>query len=112
MVWSKKGIFVSQRKYTLDLLVETGLTACKPIDTPIDPNHCFIADMGDRLIDARRYQCLVGRLIYLTITKPDINYAVSVVSQFIHAPTTVHLDVVYHISQEQSWCWPFILLTV
>lgn len=53
--------------------------------------------MGDRLINAGRYQRLVGRLIYLTITKPDIAYVVSVVSQFMHAPTTVYLDIVYRI---------------
>lgn len=94
---SNKGIFVSQRKYALDLLAETGLTAYKPTDTLIDPNHRFTADVGDRFIDAGRYQRLVGRFIYLTITRPDITYAVSVVSQFLHAPTTVHLDVVYCI---------------
>lgn len=94
---STKGICVSQRKYALDLLSEIGMTACKLIATPIDANHCFTADVGDILIDVGRYQRLVRRLIYLTITRPDIAYAVSVVSQFMHAPTTVHLDAVYHI---------------
>ena len=81
----------------MDLLTETGMTACKPSATPIDANHRFTRDVGARLIDADRYQCLVGRLIYLTITRLDIAYAVSVVSQFMHAPTTMHLDVVYRI---------------
>lgn len=57
---SKKGIFVFQRKYTLDFLAKTNLTACKPTDTPIDPNHRFTADVSDKLIDAGRYQHLVG----------------------------------------------------
>lgn len=81
----------------MDLLNETGMEACKPSDTPTDPNHRFIADMGERLIDVGRYQCLVGCLIFLTLTKPYITYAVSVVSQFMDAPTTVYLDAVYHI---------------
>lgn len=94
---STKGIYISQRKCALDLLAKTGMTACKPIDTPINVNHCFIVVMGERLINASRYQRLVGRLIYLTITRPDIAFAVSVVNQFMHAPTTVYLEVVYRI---------------
>ena len=43
------------------------------------------------------YQRLVGRLIYLTNTKPDLTFAVNVVSQFMHTPRTAHLDAIYHI---------------
>lgn len=92
---STKGICISQRKYALDLLAETGMTAYKPFDTPIDANHRFTACMGERLIDAGRYQHLVGRPIYFTITRPNITYAVNVVSQFMHAPTTMHFDFVF-----------------
>lgn len=49
---SKKGIFTSQRKYTLDLLGETGMLGCKPFTTPMDHNQKFKEDDGDRLIDA------------------------------------------------------------
>lgn len=97
VVRSRQGIFISQRKYTLDLLTKTGMTACKLSETPIDLNHHFAFDVGSRLIDLGRYQCLVGYLIYLTLTRSDITYAMSVVNQFMLAPTTVHLDVVYHI---------------
>lgn len=81
----------------LDLLTEIGMAACKPSDTLIDINHCFIADIGDRLIDVGQYQHLIERLIYLTLTRPNITYAISVASQFMHASITIHLDVVYHI---------------
>ena len=97
MAQSKKGIVVSQQKYTLDLLAETSLIAYKPADTLIDLNHYFIADVGDKLINVGRYQRLVGRLIYFTITRPNITYAVSVVSQFMYALTIVHLDAVNRI---------------
>lgn len=73
---STKGICISQQKYALDLLAETGMTTYKLIDTPIDVNHHFTADIGERLIDAGRYQHLVSRLIYLTITRPNIVYSV------------------------------------
>lgn len=62
----RQWLSISHCKYTLDLLTETGMTACKPSETLIDPNHRFTVDMGDRLIDARRNQCLVGRPSYLS----------------------------------------------
>ncbi|RVW25707.1 Retrovirus-related Pol polyprotein from transposon RE1 [Vitis vinifera] len=67
---SKKGMFLSQRKYVLDLLKET--------------------DDGDPFYNPERYRRVVGKLNYLTVTRPDIAYAVSVVSQFTSAPTIKH----------------------
>ncbi|XP_006606754.1 uncharacterized mitochondrial protein AtMg00810-like [Glycine max] len=94
---SKNGIFLSQRKYALDLLVETGMLGCKPIDTPIEQNHknfyCADATSADR----GRYQRLVGKLIYLSRTRPNIAYAVNVMSQFMHDPKKPHMDVVERI---------------
>ena len=52
---SKEGIFVSHRKYVLDLLVETGMLACKPIDTPIEQNHRLCEDIDDTPLDKERY---------------------------------------------------------
>lgn len=94
---SKKGIVVSQRKYVLDLLKETGMSGCRPADTPMDPNH-KLADIKDGTpVDTARYQKLVGKLIYLAHTRPDIAFSVSVVSQFMHSPYEEHLDAVYRI---------------
>ncbi|XP_019051614.1 PREDICTED: uncharacterized protein LOC109114041 [Nelumbo nucifera] len=56
---SKKGIFLSQRKYILDLLHEVGKLGCKPIETPIDPNHKLSATKGEALLDKGVYQRLV-----------------------------------------------------
>lgn len=80
VIRSKNGIFLSQRKYMLDLLIETGILGCKPVMVPIDPHHKFKEDPDDQLIDAGRYQRLVGCLIYLSLTRPNIAYAVSVVT--------------------------------
>ena len=67
---------VSQRKYILDLLKETGMSGCKPTDTPIDPNKKLgDGEKGDQ-IDVTQYQRLVGKLIYLSHTRPDIAFAV------------------------------------
>ena len=81
---SKNGIFLSQRKYALDLLVETGMLGCKPIDTPIEQNHKNFHYVDATSVDRGRYQRLVGKLIYLSHTRPNITYAVNVMSQFMH----------------------------
>ncbi|CAL9016998.1 unnamed protein product [Prunus brigantina] len=94
---SKHGIFLSQRKYILDLLAETGMLDCKPIDTPSEQNHKLGLYPDQVPTDKERYQRLVGKLIYLSHTRPDIAYAVSVVSQFMHFPSEDHMGAVMRI---------------
>jgi hypothetical protein len=74
------------------LLKETSKTACKPASTPIDPNLRLGKAEEDVAVDGEMYQCLVGRLIYLSHTRPDIAYVVSVISQFMHNLKEVHLQ--------------------
>ncbi|KAI3809043.1 hypothetical protein L1987_25010 [Smallanthus sonchifolius] len=91
---SKHGIFICQKKYILDLLTETGLVDCKPVDTPMIVNHKLHMEPNGKLADKERYQRLVGKLIYLSHTRPDIAYAVGVVSQFMHQPQVNHMEAV------------------
>ena len=80
---SKEGISVSQRKYIIDLLTETGMLGCRLADTPIKFN-CKLGNSNDQvLVNKEQYQCLVSNLIYLSHTCSDISF---VVSQFIQAP--------------------------
>jgi hypothetical protein len=89
---SKLSIFLSQKKYVLNLLTKTGMLDCKPVDTPIVHNHC-LAEYPDQIpTNKERYQKLVGRLIYLSHTRPDITCVVSLVSQFMHNPSEVHIE--------------------
>ena len=88
---------MSQRKYILDLLEQIGMFGCKPLDTPIDHNHKLGINLDRVLVDKRRYRRLVGNLICLSHTRPDIAYVVVVVSQFMHAPLEDHLEVVMRI---------------
>ncbi|XP_071933222.1 uncharacterized protein [Coffea arabica] len=74
---SRKGIFLSQRKYVLDLLSETGKLGAKPASTPMIPNLQLTKE-GELLEDPGRYRRLVGKLNYLTVTRPDIAYSISV----------------------------------
>ena len=93
----KEGIFISERKYTLDLLKETGKLGCTPASTPLEPNWKNKEEEEEHLVDKGMYQRLVGKLIYLSHTRPDITYVVGIVSQFMHSPTKRHLEATYHI---------------
>ncbi|KAM2020888.1 hypothetical protein ACFX16_042974 [Malus domestica] len=94
---SRDGIYLSQRKYVLDLLSETGMLACKPAETPIVRNYHLAVYPDQVPANRERYQRLVGRLIYLSLTRPDITYAISVVSQFMHSPSEDHMAAVMRI---------------
>ena len=73
----------------LDLLFETGKLGAKPSSTQMVPNLQLTKD-GELFEDLDRYRRLVGKLNYLTVTRPDIAYSVSVVSQYILSPTINH----------------------
>ena len=88
---SKKGIYVTQKKYIIEMLI------CKPAGTPIDQNHQLGAITKGIPVDKERYQRLVRRFIYLSHMRPDIEYVVSIVSQFMHSPLECHMDVVLRI---------------
>ncbi|KAJ9708908.1 hypothetical protein PVL29_000753 [Vitis rotundifolia] len=94
---SSSGVVLSQRKYALDILEETGMLDCKPVDTPMDPNVKLVPGQGEPLGNPGRYRRLVGKLNYLTITRPDISFPVSVVSQFLQSPCDSHWDAVIRI---------------
>ena len=86
---SKHGIFLSQRKYVLDMLQETSMTAVRPVYLPMDPNSSLMEE-GIPLSQPDKYRRLVGKLIYLTITRPDITYTVQVLSQYMQSPAAAH----------------------
>ncbi|CAN1293417.1 Retrovirus-related Pol polyprotein from transposon RE1 [Linum perenne] len=81
----------------MDLLKETGMLGCKPIDTPMEPNKRFSSDQEVPPVDKGNYQRLVGKLIYLAHTRPDIAYFVWIVSQYMHNPNEEHLETVIRI---------------
>ncbi|XP_052117556.1 uncharacterized mitochondrial protein AtMg00810-like [Arachis duranensis] len=94
---SEKGICLSQRKYCLDLLEDSGLLGAKPASVPMDSTTRLYQDKSFLLSDPFVYRRLVGHLIYLTTTRPDIMYATQQLSQFMASPTESHLQVAKHV---------------
>ncbi|XP_059629524.1 uncharacterized mitochondrial protein AtMg00810-like [Cornus florida] len=94
---SNKGIFTSQRKYALDLLQEISMTACQPAETPVEEGLKLCVESNPVPANKGRYQRLVGRLMYLAYMRPDLAYALSIVSQFMHDPGERHMNVVMQI---------------
>ncbi|KAM1630317.1 hypothetical protein ACFX2K_018465 [Malus domestica] len=94
---TQEGIFLCQQKYSKDLLKKFGMLECKPTLTPMEPNAKMCAHEGKDLEDATMYRQLVGSLIYLTLTRPDISYAVGVMSRYMQNPKKPHLEAVRRI---------------
>ena len=97
VAYSKNGIMLSQQKYVLNLLAETGFIDCRPAKTPMEVNHKLTLNDDEPETNAREYQRLVGRLIYLAHTHPDISYAVNILSQFMHSPRLSHLQAAHRV---------------
>ncbi|KAG6520064.1 hypothetical protein ZIOFF_017094 [Zingiber officinale] len=98
--------YYEARKYVLDLLKETGKLGSRPASTPIEVNHDLTSSSGEDLTSLEKgtYQRLVGKLLYLSMTRPDITYVVSVVSQYMHAPKTIHMKAVDRILRYLKSC--------
>ena len=94
---SKREISIDQKKYILDLLAENGMLDCKPAENPIVANHRLQTVQDGKLADKEQYQKLVGKLIYLSHTRPDISYDVGVVSRFMHLPQVPHMEAIMRI---------------
>ena len=89
---SPSGILLNQRKYTLNLLYDSGLLAVKPCSTPYDSSLKLHDSDSPLYLDESAFRRLIGRLLYLTTTRPDIAFAVQQLSQFVSRPQIIHFQ--------------------
>jgi len=97
VIQSPKRIWLLQRQYALNKLSEYGMTDCKPISILLEQNVKLSANEGDLVENTTMYKRIVGSLIYMTITRLDLNYAVGMVSQFMQTSGKPHLDAMRRI---------------
>nr|AAL58160.1 putative polyprotein [Oryza sativa Japonica Group] len=93
----KDGTFVSQTKYIKDLLKRFGLEDAKPIKTPMATNGHLALDEEGKLVDLKLYRSMIGSLLYLTTSRPDIMFSVCMCARFQAAPKECHLVAVKSI---------------
>ena len=91
---SSVGVFISQRKYANEILERFGMEHCKPVKNPIVPGNRLAKGEGGTKIDSTTYKQMVGSLMYLTATRPNLMYVVSLIAHFIEAPTMLHQQAV------------------
>lgn len=86
-----KGIFINQRKYVLEVLKKFGMEHCNPVQNPIVPGCKLFRDENGREVDGTYYRQLVGSMMYITTTRPDIVFVVRLLSRYMSRPTELHL---------------------
>ncbi|XP_039145628.1 uncharacterized mitochondrial protein AtMg00810-like [Dioscorea cayenensis subsp. rotundata] len=84
------GIFVKQKNYVENLLHQLNMKQCKSMPTPMGVNDRQRDEDSELFNDLRLYRSLVGKLIYLTHTRPDICYAVNYLSRSMNSPSKDH----------------------
>lgn len=97
VVKSFKGICVHQRKYVSDLIADAGLKEAKIAITPLHKGMQLSHHQGELSEDPSQYRRLIGRLLYLNLTRPDIMYSVHQLSQFVHNPRKHHWLATLHV---------------
>jgi hypothetical protein len=94
---SSDVLFLSQRQYAADILQQAGMSECHPSATPVNTHAKLSLSDGDLLPYGTEYRSLAGGLQYLTLTRPNISYAVQQICLHMHAPRTSHLALVKRV---------------
>lgn len=91
------GIFICQRKYAGEVLQRFGMEDYNPVRNPIVPGQQISRDEGGEKTDATQFKQMVGSLMYLTATRPDLMFVVSLISRFMSNPTKLHFAVIKRV---------------
>jgi hypothetical protein len=94
---TKEGIFVHQAKYTKDLIKKFTMAGVKPVSTPMSTTTALDPDEDGEVVDQREYRSMIGSLLYLTATRPDIQFTVFLCARFQASPHTLHCQEVQRI---------------
>ncbi|KAJ9544616.1 hypothetical protein OSB04_024323 [Centaurea solstitialis] len=93
----RDGIFINQSKYVATMLQKFGMNDAKPASTPMETHKHLTADVEGEEVDVHQYRSMIGSLMYLTASRPDIMFAVCVCARFQVRPNESHLHAVKRI---------------
>ncbi|XP_048504213.1 uncharacterized mitochondrial protein AtMg00810-like [Beta vulgaris subsp. vulgaris] len=94
---NERGIMLNQRNFIIDILNITGNDGCKPTKCPFSNGIKQYLDEGEVLDDVELYRSIIGKLLYLNLSTPDISYSVQQLSQFMAKPRKPHFQAVIHV---------------
>ncbi|GKB45107.1 retrovirus-related pol polyprotein from transposon TNT 1-94 [Tanacetum coccineum] len=94
---SPKGIFINQSKYALESLKKYGFDSCDPVDNPMVEKSKLDEDKEGKAVDSSHYRGMVGTLLYLTASRPDLQFAICMCPRYQVRPTEKHLNTVKRI---------------
>ncbi|XP_021746864.1 uncharacterized protein LOC110712718 [Chenopodium quinoa] len=95
---------LDKRKYALDIISETGLLGAKAADFPMERNHKLAVSGGKKFADVEKYRRLVGRLIYLVVTRLDLENSVHILSQFMRSSKKEHCEAALRVVRYLKKC--------
>ncbi|GJS00504.1 retrovirus-related pol polyprotein from transposon TNT 1-94 [Tanacetum coccineum] len=96
---SPRGIFINQSKYALESLKKYGFDSCDPVDTPMVEKSKLDEDKEGKAVDPSHYRGMIGTLLYLTVSRPDLQFAIYMCTRYQARPTKKHLNAVKRIFQ-------------
>ncbi|GJZ98977.1 retrovirus-related pol polyprotein from transposon TNT 1-94 [Tanacetum coccineum] len=94
---SPRGIFINQSKYALESLKKYGFKSCDPVDTPMVEKSKLDEDKEGKAVDLSHYRGMIGTLLYLTASIPDLQFAICMCARYQARPTEKHLNAVKRI---------------
>ncbi|GJX85373.1 retrovirus-related pol polyprotein from transposon TNT 1-94 [Tanacetum coccineum] len=94
---SPRGIFINQSKYALESLKKYGFDSCDPVDTPMVEKSKLDEDKKGKAVDPSHYRGMIGTLLYLTASRPDLQFAICMCARYQARPTEKHLNAVKRI---------------
>lgn len=97
VAYSASCLSLCQRKFALDILNDSGFLDAKPVNTPTEHNVKLVRDADSPLSDPSVYRRFVGRLLYLTITRPYLSYALQLLTQFMDKSYQAHMNAAYRV---------------
>jgi hypothetical protein len=105
----KQGMFVHQAKYTKDLIKKSNMVEHKPVSTPMSTTMVLDSDENGEEVDQREYRSMIGSLLYPTVTRLDIQFAVCRCARFQASPHSSHRTTIHQIFMYLTYTLKFVI---